>query len=397
MKLKVKPEDFIVKEVSNISLEKSGGAYKVFMLKKKDWDTLDLIGFISRKLGIDAKDIFIGGMKDRHGDTEQLISIASGRRLPDSLVEANFSLTALGYSNEKLSSKALVGNSFDITIRALAPREAALTESRIEGLRSFGIPNYFDEQRFGSARHGKGFMGKEIFLGDMEKALSLFLEPSKHDRKDERTFKRFVKDNWCKWDKCAEIAPPKYANLIRYLASRGNRRAFTGAFEHIDRRFVLLSLHGYQSYLWNRMLAKLVFESGTSDGFKVTEYPFKYGNLAFYVSPGKEAIDKLLASRLEIPGYDTVFDDPLLMRIAGEILEEERIGLKDLKVRKLYHMRVKGTERATVVIPENLSVLDASEDELYPGKRKLRLGFFLARGSYATLVIKRLFLTEVSE
>ncbi len=395
MKLKVKPEDFLVREVSNISLNKTGGAYKVYSLRKKEWDTLDLIGFVSRKLGIEARDIYIGGMKDRHGDTEQLVAITSRRSLPDTIVETNFSLSFIGYSDEKLSSKALEGNTFEITLRDLSQKEAALVESNADDVRSFGIPNYFDEQRFGSARHGKGFMGKEIFLGDMEKALALYLEPSKHDRREERAFKRFVKEHWCKWDKCAELAPPKYRELVKYLASRGNRRAFTGAFAHVDRRFVLLSLHGYQSYLWNRILARLVTEICARDGFPVASYAFKYGDLAFYLSPGRAALDSITGSKLEIPGFDTVLEDPLVSRIADEVLGEEGIGLKDLKVRKLYHMRVKGTERPAVVIPGDFSIIDESNDELYPGKRKIRLGFFLSRGSYATLIVKRLLLPGV--
>ncbi|MBE3133128.1 MAG: tRNA pseudouridine(13) synthase TruD, partial [Acidobacteria bacterium] len=49
-----------------------------------------------------------------------------------------------------------------------------------------------------------------------------------------------------------------------------------------------------------------------------------------------------------------------------------------------------GVERAAFVRPEDLAVAAAVEDELYPGKLKMRLDFFLPRGSYATLLVKRL-------
>jgi tRNA pseudouridine13 synthase len=47
-------------------------------------------------------------------------------------------------------------------------------------------------------------------------------------------------------------------------------------------------------------------------------------------------------------------------------------------------------ERRAFVRPEGLVVGGGADDELYPGKKKLQLEFFLPRGSYATLLVKRL-------
>jgi len=49
-------------------------------------------------------------------------------------------------------------------------------------------------------------------------------------------------------------------------------------------------------------------------------------------------------------------------------------------------------DRRAVVVPEDLAVSAGSADELYPGRQKVALSFFLPRGSYATLLIKRLLL-----
>jgi tRNA pseudouridine13 synthase len=51
---------------------------------------------------------------------------------------------------------------------------------------------------------------------------------------------------------------------------------------------------------------------------------------------------------------------------------------------------VGGVERAAVAMPEDCEAEGPAEDELYPGRQKLALRFFLPRGSYATVLIKRL-------
>ena len=109
-----------------------------------------------------------------------------------------------------------------------------------------GIPNYFDEQRFGSARHGAGFMGKEMFLGHREKALRLYFTPSKHDDQKTRKLKKCVMENWGHWDRCAGVGFGEYGRLLAYL--RENRLAFHQALEKIDRRFLVFVLNALNRF-----------------------------------------------------------------------------------------------------------------------------------------------------
>ncbi len=71
-------------------------------------------------------------------------------------------------------------------------------------------------------------------------------------------------------------------------------------------------------------------------------------------------------------------------------LHREGITLADLRVRQLPRMEVHGVTRAALALPERLEVLEETGDDLYPGRSKLKFAFFLPRGCYATLVIKRL-------
>jgi tRNA pseudouridine13 synthase len=50
----------------------------------------------------------------------------------------------------------------------------------------------------------------------------------------------------------------------------------------------------------------------------------------------------------------------------------------------------KAYPRKAVVTPEHLKASSPEPDDLYPGRKKLVLSFFLPPGSYATMLIKRL-------
>jgi tRNA pseudouridine13 synthase len=93
---------------------------------------------------------------------------------------------------------------------------------------------------------------------------------------------------------------------------------------------------------------------------------------------------------LPVPGHDTECADPRVGRILAEVLEEEGIGLADLRVRQMHGIHVGGVERPAIVVPVDFSVSAPEPDDQYPGRLKTVLRFFLPRGSYATLLIKRL-------
>jgi tRNA pseudouridine13 synthase len=76
--------------------------------------------------------------------------------------------------------------------------------------------------------------------------------------------------------------------------------------------------------------------------------------------------------------------------LVEEVLAEEEVRLADLRVRQMRRLSAHGVERPAFTRPEGLSVSAAEDDELYPGRKSLRLAFFLPRGSYATLLVKRL-------
>ena len=76
-KIKQLPEDFIVKEVSNVKVE-SDGQYAYYILKKINYTTIDALQVLSNKFKIQLKNFGFAGNKDRNAITEQKISILNG-------------------------------------------------------------------------------------------------------------------------------------------------------------------------------------------------------------------------------------------------------------------------------------------------------------------------------
>ncbi len=85
MKIKVRPEDFVVQEQAEVELDPRPGPFAVFELSKRQWDSFDLLALLARRLGVERRDIRLAGLKDRFGDTAQLVSVRVPGRPPGRL------------------------------------------------------------------------------------------------------------------------------------------------------------------------------------------------------------------------------------------------------------------------------------------------------------------------
>ncbi len=391
MKLKVKAEDFVVREISSVVINDKPDVYRVYRLKKTQWDSFDLTDVLSRKLGILKSDISMSGRKDRYGTAVQLLAVRENPGLPPTVEEHGFSLVHAGYTDRKLTAESIAGNSFRITLRDIEPEYITTLKKNCIEVRQAGFPNYFDEQRFGSARAGRGFLGKALFLGRMEEALKIYLAPDGHETAAERTFKKEAVGLWRQWHKITAPVPRKLAPVMHILKSPGGYMAFKKAVNAINRDIIIMALQAYQSYLFNRLAVHYL--DGLTKAGRLSElrtYPFKFGELLFYGAVDEKVLNGLTETVLPVPGHDTATVDPLVKQSLAAVLDEEHIALTDLKVKKLPGKAVRGVERRLVVVPQEFAFDEPKDDELYPGRKKLTLHFSLPRGSYATMLVKRI-------
>src|SRR5207244_771768 len=108
-----------------------------------------------RRWHLEADRISYGGLKDRHARTVQYLTIRQGPRRD--LKHHAVHLIYLGQLSSPYSSRNIRANRFDITLRALRAEELVAAQSVLPEVRRDGLPNYFDDQRFGSVEPGGEF------------------------------------------------------------------------------------------------------------------------------------------------------------------------------------------------------------------------------------------------
>ncbi len=389
MKLKVQPDDFYVEEIVNLSLNETG-PYLIYKLEKKFWDTFDLLDYLSRKYKL--KNIGRAGIKDRYSHSIQYISVKSSQQ-PE-IVEKNFRLFLIGKSNQPITINSLIGNTFKITIRDLNLKEIEYIQQNLEVIRTYGFPNYYDEQRLGSSRAQKGFIAQKLILQHYNGALKLYLAtPSKFDDRKTRRLKKFLSDNWTNWQQClnAPYDLGQFQYPLQYL--KAHPKDFKGAIKTIRRDLLEMFINAYQAYLWNETLKKLFQQRA------IAYFPVKYrfGELYFYDKLSSADFNYLKSLVIPAPSYKSKFSQPEIKSCMEQVLLEEsktikhNLTLKDFKI----HLGIKGLffkpyERNAITLPQNLTMTELINDDLYPKKYKLTLSFFLPKGSYATILIKRI-------
>jgi len=381
MKLKARPEDFQVEERLKLRL-KQAGAYSVYRLEKRFWNTLDVITHLEQRHGL--RKLSRAGLKDRYSLSIQYLSIPG--RGPRQIVEKNYTLRLAGMADEPVSRDVLLGNSFKVTLRALTDDEASAIITALPKVNRFGFPNYYDEQRLGSARHGQGFIARRLIAGHFNGALRLWLgTPSAADDAQMRRRKIGIEDHWGDWPRILELAPPEAQPAIGHLGL--NPKDFKGAVYLIPRNLLELFVNAYQGWLWNEILATLLAELKVP----LRHLEYSLGTLAFYdeLNP----TDARFLSKLVIPapGPDAEFASERAARVTNQVLAREGLSLDQLELMlRIRGVFFKAYPRKAVVLPERLKASLPEADDLYPGRKKLVLSFFLPPGSYATMLIKRL-------
>lgn len=149
-RLRVEPEDFVVREIP-ICAPDGSGEHVWLYIRKRNANTEWVARQIARFAGAAPRDVSFAGLKDRRAVTEQWFSVQlPGRADPDWArleVEGVTVLQAARHSR-KLRRGALRGNRFEIRVRGFGG-DRALAEARLRALAARGVPNYFGTQRFG--------------------------------------------------------------------------------------------------------------------------------------------------------------------------------------------------------------------------------------------------------
>jgi len=219
-KIKERPEDFIVKEISDVEL-KDRGEYTYFLLKKRNYNTLDAIERIARAINVGVSRLGFAGNKDKMAITEQLVSVSGVKKENlEKLRLKDIEIKVCGYSDEYNFLGNLQGNEFVIIVRELGGGEIKKFEEKIEN--EVLMPNYFGEQRFSEQNVD---IGRAIIKRNFEEASKLL--------------NLDIVDN-----------------------------DYIGAMRKINKKILRLYVHSYQSYIFNETI-KEYLKLGTKENEKI--------------------------------------------------------------------------------------------------------------------------------
>lgn len=429
IKIKVKPEDFVVEEVADLSFQKDGD-FCVYRLQKRGWNTVDVLKNLSKKLNLPSSDFSYGGKKDKYALTSQYITIGRQgykqttpsapsssqgggkgrikkswimrknlqspsavnlaeieRLIPTKLDKENYSLSFVGLMDRPMGPDLIKGNKFHIVVRNLTEHELKSALNEIECVKKDGYSNYFDDQRFGSFDARQGFVAEKIIKKHYNGALKIYFSRiHPEDSKDEKEHRKFIYENWGNWQACITRATSRFEKeALNYLEK--HPKGFVPVLQRISHEEMVLFFSAYQSHLWNEVLRKLI-RSISENNLKISRGIA--GDYLFYTRLDDKNKGYLSRLIIPMPASNIRMPDTFTETLYSEVLKENDLKSPMFNIRKIRQAFFKGIERKAVVIPEELFV-DYSEDEIYQGKKKLVLDFFLPRGCFGTIFIKRIF------
>ncbi len=351
MKLKCQPDDFCVEELT--SAQPSGsGRYTFYRLTKRDLGTIEAVEAICRRWNLASRSVSYAGLKDRHAATVQYLTIADGPA--NGMTTPRFDLVPLGRLTQAYGSNQLLGNRFELVIRDLRPDELERALEAIADVPGVGLPNYFDDQRFGSVGYGGDFIARAWLAGQHEQALQLAIaEPNPFDRAPARAEKAILRDHWGDWAEAKQRLPRSSArSIVTYLVDHPTDHR--GAFARMRRELRTLYFSAFQSHLWNLLLAGWL-EAEAQPG-ELVPVKLKVGSFPFLRNMDPARVNALRRLSLPLPSARTPAPTGRLGEITARVLEPFGLAWNDLRIRHLKDIFLSKGSRPCLSFPRRAGI-----------------------------------------
>ncbi|HWR62778.1 MAG TPA: tRNA pseudouridine(13) synthase TruD [Candidatus Thermoplasmatota archaeon] len=386
MKLKQLPTDFVVEEIPDFTVSPQKDQHTIFLLQKQEVDTFDAIRRIAQRLRISLFEIGYAGLKDKHALARQYVSIPTKYNV-QSLKMDSVVLTFVGYSQKKIKIGDLTGNQFIITARDIQRDELASIALRAKSIATSGVPNYFDSQRFGSVIE-KIFIGKEVVLKNYEKSVKQYL--TAYQKSEPKKIKNEKRRILAQWNDLSAVRTSNktFAVVMKeYVKTKDWRAAYRKIPAHLREMYV----NAYQSYLWNECVKELLRNSVEKK--KLYSVDYAVGSLLFFTDLSEQEREKIPQTFQTISDQMTATD--VERQIIDRILLKERLKLADYTIESETGSFFKTRARSVLLRAEDFTIGTPERDEINSKtnleRYKIQISFSLSKGSYATVVTKRLF------
>ncbi|ABL87689.1 Pseudouridylate synthase [Pyrobaculum islandicum DSM 4184] len=373
--IKARPEDFIVEEVlkdgtvvalTGISLKPRVGSWTWIHVVKKNTDTLKLLLYLAKTLGLKARDISIGGIKDTRAVTSQIISIRGDvTNLPKI---RNVEFLSFWPMDKPITPSLIYGNRFTITLRNVEKVDCA--EATLKTLQYIALPNYYGYQRFGTIRPVSHLLGKALVKKDAEEFFDImFCKIFAY----ESDVAKKAREAACKGDyrRALEIFPKRFIEERAVLRGLLRGLDLWNAIMSIPIQILRIYVEALQSYLFNLFLSKRM-ELGPLNRPIEGDLVEINGQVVHYAEGlGGEVVLPTVGVGVKMPRGKV--GEAVLQLLKREGVEPSMF----LKMPR--GLRVYGGYRKVVL---------TLRDFRYAVDKEVTVSFTLPRGSYATVILR---------
>ena len=406
-RIKSSPEDFIVREISNLPPEKENGKYTIADVTTRNWETNRLVRILARALFISRERITFAGTKDKRAVTTQLMSFECP---PDRLEKVD--LKDISFSNVYTANRGvkigdLIGNEFDIRVRNCSMPLDSIPDTIGDAIGIInsvgGFPNYFGVQRFGVTRPITHLVGEAILRGDLKKAVEIYLSyPSEYEGEEMCG----IRERFRKGEDYQSVIPdmPKTMGFEKAMAEHLAKAPedYRGAIAEMPGNLQMMFTHAYQSYMFNLMLSKRMEE-----GLPLNEpivgdmvIPLDENDNPEHDNPVLVTERNLNLCKRQVSrgramvsivlfGTDSVLAEGKMGEIERSVIDSVGVEERDFIVPGLPHCTSKGTRREILCPVKGLDY--RMEEDGYSVR------FSLSKGNYATCLMREILKSEMND
>jgi len=401
-KLRKKPEDFIVSEISIKPPEKIDGKFSIAKITSTNWETNKLIKELSDKLHISRQRIGFAGTKDKRAKTTQLFSFYKiNKQEIKEISIKDVEIEDVFQSDRPVKIGILSGNNFKITINDLKnnAQKKDIKKTNLTIQKNNGFPNFYGIQRFGIIRPITHIVGKYLVRADFQKAVMTYIaNPIKGE--DDQTY-NLRKDLQEKCDFSAALK--KYPDQLNFEKAMLNILVkdpddFIGALKQLPKNLLTMFVYAYQSFLFNKILSMRIKKGLPLNNAIIGDIVLPVRNDIIddkAIMVKENNIDKVNVQMSKnkafvsglLYGSDSVFSDGEMGEIERKIIKKENIDPRDFIIPEIPFISSSGSRRALLCSVEDLKY-DLFENPDDKTKKSAVLEFSLRKGSYATSLLR---------
>jgi tRNA pseudouridine13 synthase len=405
-KLRKTPEDFQVDEISILPPADPEGKFVIAKVWHRNWEANRLVRRLGSNLRIGRAKIGFAGTKDGRSVSTQLMSFNAPIEAVQSLAIPDVEIHDAYRARRMISIGDLVGNRFKIGVADIdAGVDAkAICDSVKAKLDSIGgFPNFFGIQRFGSVRPITHLIGKDLIRGDFEGAVMRYVANPMEEEASEANDARRALQETRDFERAFREFPMKLSFERTMIGHIKDKPAdYVGALRLLPYNLLMMFVHAYQSFLFNRILSERIRKGMSLREPEVGDLvlPLSKTNVPDHDNSILVSVDNLEKATRNakegkafvsglLYGTESVFADGKMGEIERKIVEAEKISKLDFQIVGLREASSKGSRREILSSYKDLAINVGEGDATFQ--------FTLTKGCYATTLMREFMKAEINQ